>query len=95
VELFGESYSRSFPTPHGMIGVMADIYASGEILELRDLIIYPIGKEAISVGPREVLSIRQQVEAEVRDMGYLELRITADRITGANPGKHVDLRRKL
>ena len=96
MELFGESYDRYFDTGQGRIGVMADIYASGDTVELRDLVIYPEGPvRRLDVGPAAIRSIRRVVEAELRSMGYRELRITGDRLSGANPGKHVDRRRKL
>jgi hypothetical protein len=74
---------------------MADIYTSGDALELRDLIIYPVGSEMLSIGPHEIRSIRRQIEDEIRALGYGELRMTADRLGGASPGRHVILRRKL
>lgn len=96
LELFGESYDRYFETRQGRVGVMADIYASGEVMELRNLVIYPEGPtERLNVGPETIRSILRTMEIEVRSMGYRELRITADRLSGANPGKHVDLRRRL
>jgi hypothetical protein len=95
LELFGESYDRYFETNQGRIGVMADIYASADVLELRDLLIYPIGVNRLSIGPDEVIWIRTQIEDEIRGMGYQELRITAHRLGGANPGRDVVLRRKL
>jgi hypothetical protein len=96
LELFGESYDRYFETDQGRIGVMADIYASGDVVELRDLVIYPEGPSGrLNVGPKAIRSIQRTVEAELRSMGYRELRITGDRLSGANPGKHVDRRRKL
>jgi hypothetical protein len=96
LDLLGESYDRYFETDQGRIGVIADIYVSDEVFELRDLIIYPEDPvDRLEVGTQTIRSILRTIEVEVRSMGYRELRITADRVSGANPGKHVDLRREL
>jgi hypothetical protein len=95
MELFAESYQRFFDLPTGRIGAMADIHVEGDLIELRDLILYPIGVEKLEIGVRQLLFVRRQIEIDVRGMGYVRLRITADRISGANPGRAVHLEEKL
>jgi hypothetical protein len=95
MDLVGESYDRFFDTDQGQIGVLADIYAAGDVLELRDLTVYPVGADRKAVGPQAIRSILRDVEAEIRGMGYRELRITATRLSGASPGRPVELRREL
>jgi hypothetical protein len=95
MELFAESYQRFFDLPTGRVGLMADIHAEGDLIELRDLILYPIGVETLELGVRQLLFIRRQIESDVRSMGYARLRITADRITGASPGRAVYLEETL
>ncbi len=45
----------------------------------------------MSIGAREVAALRSQLAAEARSLGFEQLRITGQRISGANPGKAVDL----
>lgn len=95
MELFAESYQRFFDLSTGRVGVMADIHVEGDLIELRDLILYPIGVEKLEIGVRQLLFMRRQIEIDIRGMGYARLRITADRISGANPSRAVHLEEKL
>jgi hypothetical protein len=95
MELLAESYDRFFDLPMGRVGVMADIYVDGDWIELRDLIIYPIGAETLQAGVRYMLFVRRQIEMDIRTMGYTRLTITADRITGASPGRKVGIKETL
>jgi hypothetical protein len=95
MELFAESYQRFFDLPMGRVGAMADIHVEGDLIELRDLILYPIGVEKLEIGVRQLLLVRRQIEIDVRRMGYVRLRITADRISGASSGRTVHLEEKL
>jgi hypothetical protein len=45
----------------------------------------------LSLGTREVAALRNQLAAEARGLGFEQLRITGTRLTGANPGKVVDV----
>jgi len=74
MELFAESYQRFFDLPMGRVGAMADIHAEGDLIELRDLIIYPIGREHLAVGVRQMLVVRRLIELDIRKMGYIRLR---------------------
>jgi hypothetical protein len=95
MDLYAESYRRFFDLPMGQVGAMADIHVEGDLVELRDLIIHPVGVAKLAVGLRYMLFIRRQIEADIRSAGYTRLRITGDRISGANPGRHVDLKEDL
>jgi len=95
MELLAESYDRFFDLPMGRVGVMADIYVEDDMIELRDLIIYPIGVERLQVGVGHMLLVRRQIEMDIRAMGYRRLTITADRITGASPGRKVGIKETL
>jgi hypothetical protein len=61
MDLFAESYQRFFDLPEGRIGAMADIHTEGDLIELRDLILYPIGVEKLQLGVRQLLFIRRSL----------------------------------
>ena len=69
----------------------AEVVMSGKTLHLKDIAIFPRGAESLSIGAREVAALRNQLAAEARSLGFEQLRITGQRISGANPGKAVDL----
>jgi hypothetical protein len=95
MEMLAESYHRFFDLPMGRIGVMADIHVEDDLIELRDLIIYPIGVETLHAGVKQMLFVRREIEIEIRAMGYTRLTITGDRISGASPGRKVGLKETL
>jgi hypothetical protein len=74
---------------------MADILVEDNRIELRDLIIYPVGVEKLQAGVRYMLFVRREIEMDIRAMGYTRLTITGDRISGASPGRKVSLKETL
>jgi hypothetical protein len=95
VELYGESYDRFFDLPEGKVGVLADIYVEGETLVLYNLSVYPVDHERLNAGVRNLLRIRRQMELDALLLGYKRIRITGKRLTGASPGREVDVKRRL
>ena len=71
--------------------VAAEARVVGRTLHLKDIAVFPRGTDALSLGTREVAALRNQLAAEARDLGFEQLRITGTRISGANPGKVVDV----
>lgn len=69
----------------------AETVISGRTLHLKDIAIYPRGAAGLQLGPREVMALRNQLAAEARAMGFEQLRITGTRLSGASPGKSVDI----
>ena len=69
----------------------AETVIDGRTLHLKDIAVYPKGAGSLQLGPREVMALRSQLAAEARAMGFERLRITGTRLTGANPGKTVDI----
>lgn len=97
MELLGRSYQRYYDFPEGRIGVMADIYVEEDAIELRNLMIYPVGVgvESLPIGVGQLLQVRRRIDDDARQLGFQRLRITADRLTGANPGRKVNVWRQL
>jgi hypothetical protein len=95
LELFGESYDRYFDLPEGTVGVMADLYSDGDTLILENVLIYPRDVDNLAIGVRGVLSIRRQIDAGARKLGFAKLRMTGIRLTGASPRRLVDVPRRL
>lgn len=91
----GELYERSFDTPAGRIDVLAEIVVDGSTIELRDIAVYPRGAHRLTVAPGELLGWARLALAEMADAGFEQLRVTGTRLTGASPGRRVDLTIRL
>jgi hypothetical protein len=87
----GSLYERSFETPAGWVDVLAEVSVIGHRLELRDIAVYPRGAEHLEVAPAELLRWAHFLLTEVIEAGFQELRVTGTRLTGARPGRRVDL----
>ena len=91
----GELYERSFDTPAGQIDVLAEIVITGLTIELRDIVVYPSGAVRLTVSPGELLGWARLALAEIADEGFAELRVTGTRLTGASPGRRLELTIRL
>ena len=91
----GELYERSFDTPASRIDVLAEIVIDGSTIELRDIAVYPRGAQRLAVAPGELLAWARLALAEMADAGFEQLRVTGTRLTGASPGRRVDLTIRL
>ncbi len=87
----GDIILREFRTSRGTVDLAAEVQISGRSLHLKDVAVFPRGTDRLSVGAREVIAIRNQLAQEARAYGFRELRITGTRVSGANPGKQVDI----
>lgn len=87
----GDVIVKELSTGKGSVEIAAETVINGRTLHLKDIAVYPKGTDALSLGTREVMALRNQLAAEARGMGFDTLRITGTRLTGANPGKTVDL----
>ncbi len=81
----------SFETPRGTIDIIAEVVVEGVCLHLKDIAIYPRKAVRLSVGVREVLAARGRLAREAHALGFRQLRVTGRRLSGANPGRLVDL----
>jgi hypothetical protein len=86
----GDLYERSFETPAGRVGVLAEIVVRGQQIELRDVVVYPYGADRLEVAPGELLAWVRLALAEIRADGFAELRVTGTRLSGAGRGRRVD-----
>ncbi|MEA2826593.1 MAG: hypothetical protein QOG43_1032 [Actinomycetota bacterium] len=74
------------------IELLAVVQVSGTTVHLQDLAIYPAGVERATVGVAALLrAARRDLFPDLRAAGFARLRITATRLSGANPGRTVDL----
>jgi len=71
--------------------VAAEAHVVGTTLHLKDIAVFPRGTDALTLGLREVASLRNQLAAEARALGFDKLRISGVQISGASPGKAVDV----
>jgi RHS repeat-associated protein len=83
---------RAFSTRAGMVSMVADAVVSGKSLHLKDIAIFPTNSaKALNLGAKGVMELLKTFGAEARQNGFTELRITGHRVSGANPGKQVDV----
>lgn len=65
---------------------------SGDQVHLGDVAIYPLDTCRADVGAAALLgAVRGTLIPELRQEGFRTLRITAERLSGARPGRTVDL----
>jgi len=95
LELFADSYDQVFDVPGGQIGVLADVHIIGDKIELLDLSLYPVGPDHLPFGASQLRAIYRDIESSCVQLGFKRLRITAERLSGASRGRHVDLERDL
>jgi RHS repeat-associated protein len=87
----GDVITREFSTGVGTVSMMAEAVVSGQRLHLKDIAVYPKDAKVLEVGTKGMLDPVNQLKAQARELGFTELRITGLRLSGAKPGKKVDL----
>jgi hypothetical protein len=74
------------------IELLAEVEVSGATLHLRDVAVFPVGVEHADVGLRPLLrAARSELFPVLRAAGFSRLRVTGTRLSGASPGRIVDL----
>jgi hypothetical protein len=87
----GGLFERSFETPAGWVDVLAEVVVAGRRLELRDMAVYPRSAARLDVSLTLLMRWARGALDEVRQAGFTEVRVTATRLSGASPGRRVDL----
>jgi RHS repeat-associated protein len=87
----GEIIVKEFPTSKGVLEMAAEVAIEGTTLHLKDIAVYPRNADSFKLGTREMISLRNQLAAAAKSMGFTKLRITGTRFSGANPGKNPDV----
>jgi hypothetical protein len=87
----GDLYERSFETPAGRVDVLAEIVLNESQIELRDIAVYPSGGDRLTISPRELLGWARLAMIEMAEAGFDELLVTGTRLSGARPGRRVNL----
>lgn len=97
----GVSFSRDglfeaqLQSSKGPITILAEASKAGQALNLDDIAIFPTNGGNLNLGTKEVLALKTQLASKVKDMGFKELKITGKRISGANPGKKINIKMDL
>lgn len=89
--LHGELFEATFDTLQGKVGLLAEVSIEGGTLHLKDIVVEPIKHGRLAIGSREVLAAQAQLIAKAQAAGFITLRISGERLTGANPGRQVEL----
>src|SRR5277367_5171057 len=94
--LKNDLFEYRFETVAGTIGFLAEVEIDGDTLHLKDVAVYPIGSStAVAAGTGEILKALRVLEGLAREQGFRRLRITGQRLSGANPGADVEIERSL
>ena len=74
------------------IEVLAEVVVLEQVLHLRDIAIFPTGTGQASVGAAALMkALRRELIPEIRSEGFRRLRITGTRLSGARPGRTLDI----
>lgn len=74
------------------IELLAEVEVSGSTLHLLDVAVFPVGVERADLGLRPLMrAARSELFPVLRAAGFSRLRVTATRLSGASPGRIVDL----
>jgi hypothetical protein len=87
----GDIIEREFETGVGAVSMLAEAVVSGKSLHLKDIAVYAKDATVLKVGTKGMLQLLQNLKDEARRLGFEQLRITGLRLSGAKPGKEVDL----
>lgn len=87
----GELFERSYETPGSFVDVLAEIEVDGTRLELRDHAVYSRAVGRLEVRVESLVAWLRDLLEEAAADGFDELRITGTRLSGARPGRRVDL----
>ena len=72
--------------------VLAEVVVQDQVLHLRDIAIFPAGTGKASVGAADLLgALRGELIPQIRSEGFRRLRITGTRVSGAQPGRTLDI----
>jgi len=87
----GNIFLHSYKSSSGPLDVIAEVVIKGRSIHLRDIAIFPRSDAVWKLGHKEVVELRGRMIDEFRALGFDSLRVSGKRITGANPGKEVDV----
>ncbi|MEQ8821461.1 MAG: hypothetical protein RLY93_14580 [Sumerlaeia bacterium] len=86
----GEYVELSVETLAGPVNFYAKVLEiRGKFIHL-ELLVYGEAGEVVDVGVRPLLRIMRQFRVDLWEWGFRELRLSANRIAGANPGRFLN-----
>ena len=87
-------FERTFQTPKGPVGFLAETAVEGDTLILKDVVVYGEGTTPLTDLTREAFAARTQLIEEAKALGFKKLRITGQRVqtsSSGNPGHVIDI----
>jgi hypothetical protein len=75
-----------FKTAKGTVNFLAEATATGKILNLKNVMIFPKGGGKIKLGTKGVLKMKNEIAQIAKEAGFEKVVIQGERLTGANPG---------
>ncbi len=88
----GNLFERRFEVEGSVIELLAEVEIEGSTLHLRDIAVFPAGTQRSEVGASALFhALRRELLPQVRSYGFGRLRITGTRLSGATPGRRVDI----
>jgi hypothetical protein len=90
----GDLFEKTFSTSKGNVGLLAEVIVEGNVLHLKDVVVFEESGKVLTGLTREVLAARTALIGEAIGMGFTGLRITGFRLatsSSAHPGHAVDI----
>ncbi len=88
----GELFEWNTTAKGVRIELLAEVEVDGPTLHLRDIAVFPVGVGRAVVGLRALVSAaRTELFPGIRAAGFTRLHVTGIRLTGARPGRIVDV----
>jgi hypothetical protein len=88
----GALFEWSIDVEDVRVELLAEVEIDGPTLHLRDVAVFPSGTEQATVGTAALLrELRQELIPRVRAAGFEQLRFTGTRLSGARPGRTLDI----
>lgn len=88
----GELFERRYDVAGTAVELLAEVEVEGTTIHLMDVAVFPAEASSAVVGAAAVLRVlRRELLSELAAFGYSTVRITGTRLSGASPGRSLDL----
>lgn len=91
----GEPFETTFQMSVGPIDVLAEVAVEGRTLGLHEIAVYPRGSTRSRVPTSELVGHVRSMLVGLAAEGFDVVRITGTRLSGASPGRRIDLTIRL
>lgn len=92
----GDVIDEVVETSAGPVRIYGEVVVEGTQVTIKNVLVYPADSaQKLNVGTREMLKAIRPLFDGLKQAGYTTVRIVGDRVSGANPGRTVDITKTL